>query len=406
MANILFIASGFPPYEFSENIANGKLVLALLNSGHSVQVISKIDEGQTYNSEWREPWLPLKPITHYISYPHGNKLTRSYELIRNTFYFKYLQEGIRWAGYAFLKAKELLRNEHFDLLMTRSPSDIAHLVGLRLKKETNIRWIANLNDPTTGIWPDPYETNLSFWKKVVSRKFIQEVLDKADKISFPSDLLAEHFKAYFKIKDQSISIIPHIMLEGVIEAKADTNRVGLHIIHSGNLSIERNPVNLLRAIKQYNTLNAEKVYLDILGVISPLWVDEIGILELDKYVKAIEPVPYSKAMQKMSEYDVLLVIEAQVKKGVFLPSKIADYAQLKKPILAISPILGEVSNLFEICGGGMVAYNRSVSDIYEKLAALSRLNSSKQLTEMVKSSTLHIYLGETRLVNCLEKHIL
>ncbi len=63
---ILFIAAGFPPYEFSENIVNGKLVLALIREGHKVVVVSRTDEGPVYNAEWRDPWLPLKDITNII----------------------------------------------------------------------------------------------------------------------------------------------------------------------------------------------------------------------------------------------------------------------------------------------------------------------------------------------------
>ena len=111
--------------------------MALMKRGHSVYIISKIDEGQTYNSEWRQPWLVLKPITYYVSYPHGNFAQRSFEVIRNTMRFKNPQEGIRWAEYAYRKAVELIKGEGFDIVMTRSPSDIAHLVGLRLKKKLN-----------------------------------------------------------------------------------------------------------------------------------------------------------------------------------------------------------------------------------------------------------------------------
>ena len=39
------IATGYPPYLFSENLCNGKLVMALLQAGIEVDVISRIDEG-------------------------------------------------------------------------------------------------------------------------------------------------------------------------------------------------------------------------------------------------------------------------------------------------------------------------------------------------------------------------
>lgn len=405
MANILFIASGFPPFEFSENIINGKLVLALMKKGHSVRVISKIDEGQTYNSEWRKPWLVLKPVTYYISYPLGNFAQRSFEIVMNTLRFKYPQEGIRWAEYAYKKATELIKEEVFDVVITRSPSDIAHLVGLRLKKKLNIRWIANFNDPATGIWPYPYEKNLPGWKKSISKKFVEEVLKLADKASFPSILLAEHFKEHFKLNDSRISIIPHIMLEEPLEAEYKTDPNNLHIIHSGNLSSERDPGTFLGALKKYNTLNEKKIYLDILGVISNEWIEHIEKLDQGEYVKTIEPLPYSEAMQKMATYDVLLILEAPLKKGIFLPSKISDYAQLKKPILAISPAIGEVKNLLHKYGGGIAAKNNSVDDIFEKLSFLSNKKAGNKLYEFFGNSTLREYLDEKNVINLIESNM-
>jgi glycosyltransferase involved in cell wall biosynthesis len=405
MANILFIASGFPPFEFSENIINGKLVLALMKKGHSVRVISKIDEGQTYNSEWREPWLILKPVTYYVSYAHGSLARRSFEIIMNTLRFKYPQEGIRWSGYAFRKAIELIKGEGFDVVITRSPSDIAHLVGLRLKRKLNIRWIANFNDPTTGIWPYPYEKNFPCWKRSISKKFVQEVLKLADITSFPSRLLAEHFKEHFKLYDNRVSIIPHIMLEESLEVGYKTNPGNLHIIHSGNLSPERDPEKLLLALRKYNTLNEGKFYLDIMGVISDKWMKQIEKLGQREYVNTIEPLPYYEAMHKMVNYDVLLILEAPLGKGIFLPSKIADYAQLKKPILAISPAIGEVKNLLEKYGGGISANNNSVDDIFEKLSFLSREKAESKLIEITSNSTLREYLDEKRVINLLESNM-
>jgi len=406
MANILFIASGFPPYEFSENIINGKLVLALMKKGHSVQVISKIDEGPTYNSEWSEPWLDLKPITHNISYSYGGKIKRLFEAVRNTIYFKYPQYGIRWAGYAYRKAKELIADNNFDVIITRSPTDISHLVGLRLKKNLNIRWIANWNDPSSGTWPEPYEKSVPFWKKFIYKRFAQEVLALADKTTFPSHMLFEHFKEHFNLEESRISIIPHIMLQPCILNEPGSHPKDLKIIHCGNLSAERDPRNLLLAIRKFNDRRDVKVYLDIMGVISKEGSDLILKSGLEKYVRKINPMPYFEAMEKMTHYDVLLILEARLAKGIFLPSKISDYAQINKPILAVSPKDGEVKNLIEKYGGGIAADNNSVHDIFEKISILSDMKTQKRLKENLGENLLQRYLGEDRIIKLFEEYIL
>jgi len=402
LAKVLVIATGFPPFEFSENITNGKLVTALIGNGHEVNIISKIDEGQTYNLEWCEPWLQLEPLTFTITYPVGGSWQRSYEIIRNTIRFGYPLEGIRWAGFAYKKAKELIQEGNIDLILTRSPSDIAHLVGLRLKKKLKVKWIANWNDPSTGTWPDPYERYLPTWKKIISKKYTQEILKFADTTTFPSQMLAANFQAHFKIEESRIAIIPHIMLENQISYDGAAPAIGLHLVHSGNMSIERDPTNLFMALKRINDQSHDKIYLDIMGVISKQASDLLEDLNLKAYIRAIEPMPYYKAMRKMAEYDVLLILEAKLIKGIFFSSKNSDYAQLNKPILAISPQTGEVKRLLEKYGGGFTSDNSKVEDIEDKLLFLNKMKAENRLDEIVINSSLKEYLGENRVVKLLE----
>jgi len=78
---ILFIATGFAPYTFSENIVNSKLVMAFLAKGWEVDVISKKDEGATYTTHLEEEWGVLKPLIHELSYPVGGPLVRWWDTI-------------------------------------------------------------------------------------------------------------------------------------------------------------------------------------------------------------------------------------------------------------------------------------------------------------------------------------
>jgi hypothetical protein len=134
-------------------------------------------------------------------------------------------------------------------------------------------------------------------------------------------------------------------------------------------------------------------------------MEQIEKLGQGEYVKIIEPLSYSEAMQKMAKYDVLMILEAPLAKGIFLPSKLSDYAQLNKPILAISPAIGEVKNILERYGGGTAANNESVDDIYAKLSFLINIKTVNKLDEISEKSKLHEYMHEEHVVNLIESLI-
>ena len=163
------IATGYPPYLFSENLCNGKLVLALMEAGIEVDVISRVDEGPSYGSKWTEPWNILEPTANIISYPAGNKLTRLCDIIYSGIIMEgNFQAGVRWMRRAYQKALMLIKKHHYDAILTRSPHDISHFIGEKLKKETGLLWIANRNDPASPIWPGQYCHN--YTEKVQKRK--------------------------------------------------------------------------------------------------------------------------------------------------------------------------------------------------------------------------------------------
>lgn len=105
---VLFIATGYLPYTFSENLCNAKLVYAMQQRGWEVDVISRVDEGNSYSTEWQEPWLCLKPNVYEVTYAPGGKVTRIWDLLRSTLQMGgYPLAGIRWARRAYKKAVEL-----------------------------------------------------------------------------------------------------------------------------------------------------------------------------------------------------------------------------------------------------------------------------------------------------------
>ena len=399
---ILFIAPGYLPYTFSENLCNGKLVYALQEKGWEVDVISRIDEGPTYCSEWQEPWLPLKKHTYEISYPAGNKINRMADLCYSSLLMGgFPMNGIRWARRAYQKALELHKKNPYDVIITRSPSDIPHIIGYKIKQKTGIRWIANLNDPATTIWPEPYTHHLSPREHNIAHRYTVTCLKKADVNTFPSQTLLEHFEANFSfLKDKQTAVIPHIGLpESFLSVRPSEKRDKMYMCHSGNLSSERNPELTFKAIRELIDEGYRSIQLDIMGYINEHTKLLIEKYDLKDHVCFVGSYPYMTAMQKMQEYDVLVLLEAVLKKGIFFASKFTDYAQLNRPILAISPVNGFANSTLTLQGGGIAVNNENHKDIKKGILTLYKAWQENTLNEKYSTRQLYSRLSPEYVVN-------
>lgn len=399
---ILFIATGFAPYSFSENIVNSKLVLAFLKTGWKVDVISRKDDGSVYSSNWDNEWKELQYLTHEIIYPKGNKLERLLDTLRSSLVMGIPLEGVRWAKRAYDKALELHEKNHYDVVLSRSPSDVSHLPAYHFAKKTGVKWIANWNDPAAHIWPEPYTQQLSFWKKILYKKFIYTMIGNATMNTFPSKELRDYFIRFSKkLNSMNSSVIPHIGFSS-IQLTGKKKHSVFRMCHAGNLSKERNPALFFQALVQFLDQNQQaNILFELLGVNNPELEVLVQKYSLEKYVRFIGALPYMEALKKMSTYDVLVIIEADLKDGIFLPSKVTDYSQLSVPILAITPHKSCIYRLIDTYGGGVTSDCSSVDSICAGIEEL--YHNWKEDPVMKRYDTTMLYIN-FKSENVIEKY--
>jgi glycosyltransferase involved in cell wall biosynthesis len=344
--SILIISKFAPPYEFSEGIVTGKLALILIEEGWDVHIVSGSDPGPSYNNDWSTLWAALKPITDIVTYKKNNLFIRIYDLIRSTIKMKYPIDGVRWAHRAFKISKKLVKDNKYDLILTRSPQDISHLVGLKLKNKFPICWIANWDDPAVTIWPYPYTAKLTNYKFWIFNRFSKEVLLKADILTFPSQRLKSLFFKEFSLSRNSYYIIPHAMLscsniKYLIQKQERSERSDtIKICHSGNLSKERNPFTFLEAIQEIVKKYQYKFRFDIIGTCDTETHEMLNKLDIASYFTFLGPKPYETTLTLLANYDLLIILEADMEDGIYLPSKLSDYLIFNKPIWCLSPPIG------------------------------------------------------------------
>lgn len=378
--------------------------MAMMKEGIEVDVISRIDEGPSYGSEWTEPWSILKPSAHVISYPTKSKVYNIADTLVSGFTMGGIQPGVRWMRRAYKLALKLISENKYDALLSRSPNDTAHLVAEKVKAKTSIRWIANWNDPAAPIWPGQYKHNYTPRQQAKYMSETERLLRHADINTFPSDSLRKHFTAHFPfLKNNSTEVFPHIGLvedywpQGAERPKDDK----LRFLHSGNLSVERNPETTFQALRKIVDDGFTNFEFHIMGHVNEYTTSMIEQYELADYVKCIGSYPYMEALSIMQSYDVLVLLEAMLNRGIFFASKFTDYLQAGKPILAISPVEGFAADMLRGKKGEYIADNTSPDDIYRAIKQIAEIHKAGSLDES-DSSQLFKTVSPKRVV---EKYI-
>ena len=105
------------------------------------------------------------------------------------------------------------------------------------------------------------------------------------------------------------------------------------------------------------------------------------------------------ALSIMQSYDVLVVIEAILEKGIFFASKFTDYIQSQKPILTISPPIGFAADLLKGSTDHYFADNTDSNDIYLQIKRIKDCKIKKGL----KSNKLYSSFIPSTVIETLKK---
>ena len=135
----------------------------------------------------------LEVLSLYSFFKSGNKtksIPQSY--IPNKSIFDKITSFIRlnlfipdsrigWNYFAFKKAKKIISNNKIDYVITTGPPHSSHLIGEKIHKKYNLKWIVDLRDPWSELFylKDRFRFNFS---KKLNEKLETNVIEKADAI--------------------------------------------------------------------------------------------------------------------------------------------------------------------------------------------------------------------------------
>lgn len=222
-----------------------------------------------------------------------------------------------------------------DTIITTGPPHSLHLIGLKLKKEHKINWIADFRDPWTTIGYHK-QLKLTKYARAKHKALEAEVLNTANRIIVTSNNTKTEFEA---ITNKPIAVITNgYDMETVGVVALDTD---FTLAHIGSLLSKRNPEILWRALQELTEENddfSKAFKLNLIGFVAEEVLKSIANHNLTKYLNNVGYVSHNESVvfQRNSQLLLLIEINSEETKSI-IPGKLFEYMVSERPIIAIGP---------------------------------------------------------------------
>jgi glycosyltransferase involved in cell wall biosynthesis len=273
--------------------------------------------------------------------------------------------AVTWLPFALPAARRLAGEQQFDCVITSSPPQSAHLVGLALKR----RWIADFRDGWTfEPQHQPWFVGAQGW---LDRSLERRVARGADAVVGVTKPIADDLRARFGVRTELITngFDPEETAPADADGLLDPERHSL--VHTGRMAVAlRSPKPLVAALRSDAEL-AEKVELVFAGPLSDEERDVLAAPDLEGSVRAVGSLDRSRSLALQRAADSLLVITEGHRRSV-ATGKVYEYLAAARPVL----VLGEETDAARIVTETGAGFATSAEDPKAIAAALRRLVDS------------------------------
>ncbi len=244
----------------------------------------------------------------------------------------------------------------YDVVFTCSQPAICHVIGLWLRKERQLPWIAYFSDP----WSDnPYQAASSRRWRRYNAAFERKVIHSADRIVFSSEETRRMvMKKYSQGLERKSQTLDHCFVPqwfDLVKTVDSRPRSKIEVVLTGTFYGPRSPIPVLEMILEHSERGAiqERLRLNFYGKMSladarnPVWDESHGL------AVAHGPVDYLDSLSRIRAADCLLLIDAASDAegtSVFFPSKLAEYIGSGRPILGVTPRQGTTARILRDIG--------------------------------------------------------
>ena len=293
-------------------------------------------------------WKKNKTNTNGISnVSNGGILS----FIRGNFFIP--DPKVFWVKPSVEYLQKYLDTNKIDTIISTGPPHSMHLIAQKLHQKNNIKWLADFRDPWSDLYYNKDFKQLSFAKNK-NKRLEEAVLKNADCVLTVSNALKEEF-----IKTANrVEVITNGFDDEVLANNSIVLDTKFTISYIGLLPKQSNPKVLFKVLNKLCSQNESfknDLKLNFIGDISDEVKEEIlknNLIDNSNfkgYVLHDTAIKYQKKAQVL----LLLIPNVEKSKGI-LTGKLFEYLTAKRPILAIGPEDGDLSEILKETNAGVV----------------------------------------------------
>ena len=250
---------------------------------------------------------------------------------------------VNWVKSAIKEALRIVKSHKIEKIITTGPPHSTHLIGLNLKKQLNLKWIADFRDPWTDIFYVKSFYRLSFAKKK-DKLFERKVLSNANAIiTTTSENFQKELQSKISINQNFFKIHNGYDSDLFKKIKKRKNK-DFQIVFTGLLT-ENHPYkefieSFIKFLKKDPKVNVKII---LAGSISEKILNEfnrISNIEFHGYIN------HQDAVNLMIDGNILLnFMYKQEKNTTMISGKLIEYMATGNPVLMIGDKKSEASKL-------------------------------------------------------------
>ncbi|WP_339877662.1 glycosyltransferase family 4 protein [uncultured Algoriphagus sp.] len=300
---------------------------------------------------------------------------------------------------------ELIQKGQFQAIITTGPPHSMHLIGRDLKRKTGIFWLADFRDPWSQ-WEFLDKLPMQNQIRNKHKKLEQEVLSEANVVTTISPTFQHDLE---KLANRKINLLTNGFDDSDIPQNfsiGEKKAGSLHLVYTGIIDSIRNPMPLLKAMKEEFSKELGEVIFTFVGRVSDQVREEIGADSwLSAHVVFAGYVSHQEVFGFYEKADALALILTNTKnaKGN-IPGKLFEYIATTLPILALGDPEGDSAKILEKSEAGEVfnhsdhvAIQVSLRKLFERsgeadpatgIDQYSRRNLSLQLAKLLDEGSV------------------